>query len=79
MHNMMVEERLEHGNKFSGDYLNDDNDYETDRDGNVLDEVKEFVHMMDAEMSHSQHIDLTTQFLQSHIDFWTHTQIVIQE
>ena len=63
MHKMMVEERLEHGNKFSGDYFNDENDYETDQAGNVLDEAEEFVHMM--EMSHSQHIHSTTQFLQT--------------
>ena len=30
-------------------------------------------------MHHSQHIDPTTQFLQDHMDFWTHTQMVIQD
>ena len=35
MHNTMVEERLEHGDDFSGDYFNDGNGYETDQYGNV--------------------------------------------
>ena len=50
-----------------------------DEDGNVLDEAEEFVCMMEAEMSHPQHIDPRTQFLQGHNDFWTHREMVIQE
>ena len=44
-----------------------------DGDVNVLDEAEEFVHMMELEMHHSQHIDPTTQFLQDCMDSWTHT------
>ena len=79
MHNIMVEERLENGDEFSGEYFDDNNDYKMDEDGNVLDEAEEFVCTMESEMSHSQHIDPTTQFLQDFIDFWTHTQVGIQE
>ena len=79
MHTMMVEERLEHGDGISSDYFNDGNNNEMDEDVNVLDEVEEFVHMMEVEMHHSQHIDPTTQFLQDCMDFWTHMQMVIQD
>ena len=50
-----------------------------DEDHNVLDEVEEFICMMEVEMHHSQHIDPTIQFLQDCIDFWRHTQMVIQD
>ena len=50
-----------------------------DEDGNVLDDAEEFVHMMEAEMHHSQHIDPATQFLQDCMHFWTHMQMVIQD
>ena len=63
MHNMMVEKRLDHGDVRS-DHFNDENNNEMEEDGNLLDEAEEFVHMIEAEMHHSQHIDLTTQFLQ---------------
>ena len=53
--------------------------FPTDEDGNVLDEAEEFVHRMEVEMSHSQHIDPRTQILQDCINFWTHTQMRIQE
>ena len=63
-------ERLEYGDCVN--YFNGANDNETDENGNVLDEVEEFIHMMEAEMHHSQHIDPTAHFLQDHINFWTH-------
>ena len=44
MHNMMVEERLDHGDGISGDYFDDGNNNKMDEDGNVLDEVEEFIH-----------------------------------
>ena len=72
MQNMMVEERLEHGDEFSGEYFDDNNDHKMDKDDILLDEAEEFVHTMKAEMSHSQHIDPITQFLQLCIDFCTH-------
>ena len=52
IHNMMVEERLDHGDGISGDYFNDGNNNETDEDGNLLDE---FIQMMEVEIHHSQH------------------------
>ena len=64
MHNMMVKKSLEHGDDFGGDSFNNRNDYKTDQDGNVLDEAEEFVHLMELQIYHSQHIDPTTQFLQ---------------
>ena len=73
MHNMMVEERLDHGDGIISDYFDDENNNKMDEDSNVLDEAEEFVHMMEAEMHHSQHSDPTTQFLQDHMDFWTQT------
>ena len=72
MHNMMVEKRLDHGD-VSSDHFIDENNNEMDEDGNLLDEAEEFVNMIEAEMHHSQHIDLTTQFLQDCMDFCTHT------
>ena len=67
-------ERLDHGDGISSDYfLMMGNDNEMDEDGNVLDEAEEFIHMMEAEMHHSQHIDPTTQFHQDYMDFWKHT------
>ena len=79
MHNVMVEERLDHGDGISSHYFNYGNDNKMDKDGNVLYEAEKFVHMMEVEMHHSQNIDPTTQFLQDCMDFWTHTQIVIQD
>ena len=38
MHNI-----LDHGDGISGDYFADGNDNKTDEDGNVLDEVEEFI------------------------------------
>ena len=40
MHNMMVEERLDHGDGITSENLDDGNDNETDEDGNVLDEAE---------------------------------------
>ena len=72
MHNMMVEETLEHCDEFSVEDFDNNNDYEMDEDGNVLDEAEELVCTMEAELSHLQHI-LTPQFLEDYIDFWTCT------
>ena len=64
---------------YQGDYFDDGNDNKTDVDGNVLDEADKFVHMMEVKIHHSQHVDPTTQFQQDHMDFWTYTQMVIQD
>ena len=69
MHNMMVEERLDHGDGISGDHFDDGNDNEMDEDGNVLDGAEEFIHMMEVEMHHYQHIGPTTQCIQDCINF----------
>ena len=45
-----MEESLEYGDKFTGDYFDNKNNYETDQDDNVLDEAEEFVHLMEVEM-----------------------------
>ena len=63
MHNMMVEERLDHGDGISSDYFDDGNNNEMDGNDNVLDEAEEFIHIMEAEIHHSQHIDPTMQVL----------------
>ena len=41
--------------------------------------AEEFVCLMEVAIFHTQHIGPTTQFLQDCIDFWRHTQMVIQD